>query len=82
MKKRVLTCSNLDNNDGTQETLAGSGTMHNTNLKLFQSLILLELSTGCISGQRETCLGLLSTEQDISEDAAFHVLFTLWSSCV
>ena len=36
MQKGVVCHSTLDNNDGRQNTLTGSGTTHDTNVTLFQ----------------------------------------------
>ena len=37
-RKGVTTHSTIDNNDGRQETMTGSGTTHDTNITMFQLL--------------------------------------------
>jgi len=45
MRKGVTTYSTIDNNDGNQETMTGSGTTHDTNKTLFQKPSKIQLET-------------------------------------
>ena len=59
LRKGVVTHSLLDNNDGRQETMTGSGTTHDTNKTLFQLLTKEELKTVPRIGDLERPLDLI-----------------------
>ena len=72
-RKGVTTHSTIDNNDGRQETVDGSGTTHDTNITMFQLPTDEELSLPTIKEEDETPQTLLDSAEEENTIAPFHI---------
>ena len=67
-RKGVTTHSTIDNNDGQQETVTGSGTTHDTNKTLFQVLSTVEKEKVPIIGDKTKPLVLFEAVNDFNAE--------------
>ncbi len=63
LRKGVVTHSTMDNNDGRQETVTGSGTTHDTNKTIFQLPTEEDLAIPLISSDIERPLDICSDDE-------------------
>ena len=74
MRKGVVCHSTLDNNDGRQNTLTGSGTTHDTNVTLFQIPSMTEETLPTFGEQIEFPLAFSSAAEDLSNETSPYMI--------
>ena len=72
-RKGVTTHSTIDNNDGKQETIDGTGTTHDTNITMFQLPTDDELLLPTIKEEDETPQTLLDSTEEENTVKPFHI---------
>ena len=71
-RKGVMTHNTIDNNDGRQDTLTGSGITHNTNKTIFQVPNTLEADTIPVIGSSCMPLDIIDRQDNGSTSSAVH----------